>query len=194
MTRGLYYIDDEERLENLSEKYKDRIAGHNARILLPFYDRDKNLIGITGRLIQGEGLRYLTLKFNAENEPLIFGLENLDDRSHIYVVEGPLDSLLLCNAVAVAGADFSKLDSLVDKKNATIIFDNEPRNKEIVKRMEKMISSGWEICIWPKNILEKDINDMIIAGQSSEQILDVINRNKFSDLQAAVALNNWRKC
>ena len=139
-------------------------------------------------------MRYLTLKFNAENEPLIFGLENWNERGHITVVEGPLDSLFLRNCIAVGGADFGCLAGLVDKENTTIVFDNEPRNKEIVKRMEKIIQDGWTICIWPEKTSEKDVNDMIIAGQTSKEIEGVINRNKFSGLQAKFKLSGWKKC
>ena len=193
-TRGLYYIDDEEKLEGLSPKYKDRIIGHNSRILLPFCDQDGNMTGLTGRLIDNnKGLRYLALKFNADNEPLIFGLEKLDGR-HTYVVEGPIDSLFIDNCLAVGGADFGHLGVLVDKATTTIIFDNEPRNKEIVKRMEKLISDDWNICIWPEKILEKDINDMVIAGQTPEEIQGVINRNSFSGLKAKFKINGWKKC
>jgi hypothetical protein len=193
--RKLYYIDDEEKLEELSPKYKDRIIGHNSRILLPFCDQDGNMTGLTGRAIEdNKGLRYLALKFNADNEPLIFGLEKLDGTRHSYVVEGPIDSLFIDNCLAVGGADFGHLGVLVDKNTTTIIFDNEPRNKEIVKRMEKIISDGWNICIWPEKILEKDINDMVIAGRTPEKIQGVINRNSFSGLKAKFKMNGWKKC
>ena len=149
-TRGLYYIDDEEKLELISHKYKDRIAGHTERLILPFCDREGNMTGLTGRALDNKGLRYLALKFNAENEPLVYGLEKWDERRNTIVVEGPLDSLFLRNGIAVGGADFGRLDKLVDKENTTIVFDNEPRNKEIIKRMEKIIRAGWTICVWPE--------------------------------------------
>jgi len=194
-TSGLYYIDDEEKLEGLSPKYKDRIIGHNSRILLPFCDQDGNMTGVTGRAIEdNKGLRYLALKFNADNEPLIFGLEKLDGRRHINVVEGPIDSLFIDNCIAVGGADFGFLSVVVEKATSTIIFDNEPRNKEIVNRMEKLISYEWNVCIWPENILEKDINDMVTAGRTPEEIQGVINRNSFSGLKAKFKMNGWKKC
>jgi predicted RNA-binding Zn-ribbon protein involved in translation (DUF1610 family) len=192
--RGLYYIDDEEKLEKLSHKYKDRIVGHAARLLLPFCDQEGNMTGLTGRALDTKGLRYLTLKFNEDTEPLIFGLENWDGRKSTIVVEGPLDSLFLRNCIAVGGADFSKLEGLVSKENTTIVFDNEPKNKEIINQMEKMTNAGWTICIWPEKISEKDITDMVIAGQSPREIESVINRNKFTGLRANFKLNGWKKC
>jgi len=193
--KGLYYIDDEEKLELLSPKYKDRIAGHCERLILPFCDIEGNMTGLTGRALDNDkGLRYLALKFNAENEPLIFGLDKWDERTPTIVVEGALDSLFIRNAIAVGGADFSRLDGWVDKKTTTIVFDNEPRNKEIVNRMAKIIEAGWTICFWPENILEKDINDMVLAGRTAEKIEGVINRNKLSGLQAKFKLSGWKKC
>ena len=109
------------------------------------------------------------------------------------MVEGPIDSLFIDNCLAVGGADFGHLGVLVDKATTTIIFDNEPRNKEIVKRMEKLISDDWNICIWPEKILEKDINDMVIAGQTPEEIQGVINRNSFYGLKAKFKINGWKK-
>lgn len=194
-TEGLYYIDDEEKLEGLSPKYKDRIIGHNDRLILPFCDQAGNMTGLTGRILKdNKGLRYLALRFNADNEPLVFGLEKWNGNRHTYVVEGPIDSLFIDNCLAVGGADFGYLAVLVDKASTTIIFDNEPRNKEIVKRMEKIISDGWTICIWPEIILEKDINDMVRAGQSPKEIRSVINRNSFSGLKAKFKMNGWKKC
>lgn len=194
-TRGLYYIDDEEKLELLSPKYKDRITGHCERLLLPFCDIEGNMTGLTGRALDDDkGLRYLALKFNAENQPLIFGLEKWNGRKSTIVVEGALDSLFLRNAIAVGGSDFGRLDGLVEKDTTTIVFDNEPRNKEIVNLMAKIIKAGWAICIWPENILEKDINDMVLAGRTAEEVEGVINRNKFIGLQAKFKLNGWKKC
>jgi hypothetical protein len=193
-TRGLYYIDDEEKLELLSPKYKDRIVGHSKRLLLPFCDTDGNMTGLTGRSLDDTGMRYLALKFNAENEPLVFGLEKWNARKPTIVVEGAFDSLFLRNAIAVGGSDFSRLGGLVEKETTTIVFDNEPRNKEIVNQMSRIIKSGWTICIWPENILENDINDLVIAGRTSDEIQDIINKNKFAGLQAKFKLNGWKKC
>ena len=104
-----------------------------------------------------------------------------------------MDSLFLRNGIAVGGSDFGRLSGLVGKENTTIVFDNEPRNKEIVSSMAKIINAGWTICIWPEKVSEKDINDMVIAGQSAEEIEGVINKNKFTGLQAKFKLNGWKK-
>ena len=70
------------------------------------------------------------------------------------MVEGPLDSLFIDNCIAIAGADVPNLDC-----NFTVIFDNEPRNKELLKQIEKTIDKGYNVCLWPQNLRWKDIND-----------------------------------
>ena len=87
----------------------------------------------------------------------------VDKSKPIYVVEGPLDSLFLDNCIAVAGADFSNMEG-----DLTVIYDNEPRNKEINKQIEKTIDQGKSVCLWPDTMKCKDINDMIIAGYSKK--------------------------
>ena len=68
----------------------------------------------------------------------IFGLERVNYTQHIFVVEGPIDSLFLDNCIAAGGADLT-LDSKIDPSKVTYIFDNEPRNKEIIKSGVKII-------------------------------------------------------
>ena len=89
-----------------------------------------------------------------------------------YVVEGPIDSLFLDNCIAVAGADFTRLE----KENTTIIFDNERRNVELLKQIEKTIELGYKIVLWPDDLQEKDINDMIISGKTKDEIQTIINK------------------
>ena len=190
----LYYIDDEEKLEGIVDKYKNRLVGHASRIIIPFYDRHGELIGVTGRVIDNRKKpRYLTLRFTEENGPMIFGLNVVNKNKKVYVVEGPLDALFLPNCVAVSGSDFMKLTQHIDKSKCVIIFDNEPRNKEIIKQMRNVIDNGYKMCIWPENITEKDINEMIVAGRSSKQIQAIINSNTHKGLAAQIAIQNWKR-
>jgi len=188
----LYYIENSQSLSSLDYKYKDRVFGNDPRLILPFYSRQGKLIGVSGRALNNNKLRYLTLKFD-ETESLIYGLRTVDYNKKVYVTEGPIDSLFLPNAIAVAGSDFSKLKSYVPTEQAVVVFDNERRNNELVKKMSQIIDDGFTVCFWPKHIKHKDINDMILNGYSSNYIEEIINSNKFSGLSAKMTLSDWSK-
>ena len=58
---------------------------------------------------------------------------------------------------------------------------NEPRNKEIIQRMEKIIDLGYNIFIWPNEIQLKDVNDLIMTGVSKIQLDEIISINTYSN-------------
>ena len=70
------------------------------------------------------------------------------------------------------------------------IFDNEPRNREIVARISKVIDRGDKVVIWPKKIQQKDINDMFLAGLNVQKVVD---SNVYSGLEATLKFNDWKK-
>ena len=70
------------------------------------------------------------------------------------------------------------------------IYDNEPRNREIVSRIERTINNGARVVIWPKDIQEKDINDMFLSGLN---VQSVVESNIFSGLEAKLKFNTWKK-
>ena len=78
-------------------------------------------------------------------------------------------------------------------EQAVVVFDNERRNSELIKKMSQIIDDGFEICFWPKHIKQKDINDMILNGLSANVVEQTINENKFSGLSAKMALSDWSK-
>ena len=133
---SLYYTPAPQNLSYLSPKYKDRVLGTDPRIVLPFYSKEGELIGLSGRAINNSPLRYLTMRFR-DDIPLIFNLNKVDRTKTILVTEGPIDSLFLPNSIAVAGSDFKKIDDSI-KENAVLIYDNEPRNREILKKLSDM--------------------------------------------------------
>ena len=185
----LYYIDNIEKIEQLSNKYKDRIIGNEARLVLPFYDRDSKLVGVTCRALGDERLRYVTVRVN-EDKPMVYGLDKVDITKDIYVTEGPLDSLFLDNAVAVGNTDLKQVSNLLPFERLVFIFDNQPRNKELVKIINRAIEGGARMVIWPENISEKDINDMVLAGLDINQ---VISTSTFSGLELKLQFTKWKK-
>jgi len=191
--KDLWYTENPQSLSMLSSKYKDRVLGNDPRIVLPFFNEEGELIGISGRAINDSPLRYLTMRLQDEL-PLIFNLNKVDKTKTIYVTEGPIDSLFLPNAIAVAGSDFKKIDETI-KNNAVLIFDNEPRNKEILKKLEEVVDLGYSVCIWnDKRITEyKDINEMIVNGLTEEEVKSIIDECTFTGLGAKLKIKEYKK-
>jgi transcription elongation factor Elf1 len=165
------------------------------RLIIPFINQNGEFFGFQGRsLVKESKLRYITIILD-ENQPKLYGLDTVKLDLPIYVVEGPIDSMFIPNAIASAGSDLiSNLKALsTDKSKFIIVFDNEPRNKEIVKKIEKAINEGYSVCLWPETIEQKDINDMILAGMTPKKIVDVINENTYTDLSAKIKFATWKK-
>ena len=77
----------------------------------------------------------------------------------------------------------------VEPSNVTYIFDNEPRNKEIIKRMYDVIEKDYNVVIWADDMRHKDINDMIISGMSIAEVQTIISKNTFAKLEFIVDKN-----
>jgi hypothetical protein len=177
----------------LPDKFKD-VENDEPRLIIPFLDKEKNLFGFQGRSFKNTGIRYITIILN-DDMPKIFGLDTMDDSKDIYVVEGPIDSLFLPNGIASAGGDLiSPLQQLdVQKDKFVVVYDNEPRNKETIKKIAKAIDSGYRVCIWPTAMEQKDINDMVLAGYTIDKVKEIINECTYSGPTAKLHFALWRK-
>jgi hypothetical protein len=166
------------------------------RLVIPFFDSNGNIIAAQGRLLKPAGpndIRYMTIKGDKSIERLWYGINECDPNKRVYVVEGPLDSLFLPNAVAMVGAAGTKLHPKIANADVVVALDNEPRNREIVSLMEKFIDSGIRICVWKEGISEKDINDMVLNGLLIEDIVNTIDTHSCSGMEAKLKLNFWKK-
>ena len=123
-----------------------------------------------------------------DDAPKIYGLDNIRRDAPVYITEGPFDSTFIRNAIAMCGADVDISNWGIS--NPVWIYDNEPRNREIVNRIGRTIDNGNSIVIWPTNIIEKDVNDMVLSGQD---VMSVVELNTYSGLEAKIKFNNWKK-
>jgi predicted RNA-binding Zn-ribbon protein involved in translation (DUF1610 family) len=146
------------------------------------------IIGFQGRsLNKYSKIKYITIILD-ESHPKIYGIDNVKKEKTIYVTEGPLDSMFICNSIAMCGADADIVKWGID--NFVRVYDNEPRNTEIVSRYANSISRGERIVIWPNSIKEKDINDMVLSGLD---VQSVIESNTYSGLEAKLKFTTWKK-
>ena len=156
------------------------------RIIIPLY-YEKNLVGVQGRALNSNSVKYITTIFYDE-APKIYGLDNIRRDAPVFVTEGPFDSTFLLNSIAMCGAD-----SDVRKWGVSTpvwVYDNEPRSKEITERISNAIARGDSVVIWPTNIEEKDINDMILAGHDVQSIVE---SNTYSGLEANLQFTTWKR-
>ena len=188
----LYFAEDFAAFIQSLGIEKENLHKDDKRLVIPFYDKDKNLIAIQGRALGESKLRYITIKLHDDNHK-VFGMDRIDEEKMIYVVEGPIDSMFLDNAVATADSNLESITSIYDKTNVTLIFDNEPRNKEICKKIDEAIEKHYNVVIWPEMIESKDINDMVLEGFSPDEIQDIISKNTFVNLRAKAEFINWKK-
>lgn len=187
----VYFIENMKDVVQLNDKYRETIKSSEPRIGFPLYDEEGLLTGLVCRAIRGEALRYITVKIT-DDKPLIYGLESVDKSKDVFVVEGPIDSLFLDNCIAVAGTSFGKVDlSSLPKEKTIVVFDNQPRNKEVCKLINKKIDENYKVVIWPQTIHEKDINEMVCAGKNVKQI---VNSNVYSGLEAKAKFIAWKRC
>jgi transcription elongation factor Elf1 len=187
----LYYAEDFAAfIQSLG--IEKELSKEDKRLVIPFYDQEKNLVAVQGRALGESKLRYITIKLHEDNHKF-FGLDRIDEDKMIYVVEGPIDSMFLDNAVATADSNLESITSIYDKSKVTLIFDNEPRNKEIVKKIDEAIEKHYNVVIWPEMIESKDINDMVKEGFSPDEIQDIISKYTFVNLRAKAELVNWKK-
>ena len=165
------------------------------RLVIPFIDANGEFIGFQGRSFDPNcSLRYITIMLNEES-PRIFGLEKVDHNETIYVVEGPIDSLFIPNAIATAGGDILSeiLLTSLPKERIVIVYDNEPRNSDTVKKIDKAIAADYKVCIWPTDIDTKDINDMAKSGTSSKDIQILIDRCTHRGAEAKLYHMIWKR-
>ena len=170
----------------------EKMLYDESRIVFPFYDQDKKLLGFQGRAMNDSKVKYITVKMD-EDFTKIYGLDRVDLTKRIYVVEGPIDSLFLQNSLATMDASLYNISLLLGNYDFVFIHDNEPRNSAIVKQMSKTISHGKNIFIWPQGIVSKDVNDYILTGATPSEIQSIIDNNTFNDLRAKLEFERWRK-
>ena len=182
-----YFADKFKEWTNSQKRTFDTIGRDEPRIIIPMYDEEKHLIGFQGRALDKSPNKYITIMIQ-EDAPKVYGLDTIDKTSPVYITEGPFDSTFICNSIAMCGADVDISGWGID--NPVYVYDNEPRNREIVKRIDHTISRGNSVIIWPNSLVEKDINDMVLAGHD---VMNVLKCNTHSGLEAKIKFNSWKK-
>lgn len=172
-------------------KFKDTEEDH-PRLIFPYFNEHGKMFAYSARAFSDKHQpKYYTIKL--DDTERIYGLDRVDYSKRIYAVEGPIDSLFLPNCIAVSGSSFDTPTLQAVKSNITIISDNEPRSREIVKIVKKNILLGYSVCMLPHTVTHKDINEMILDGMTSEEIIELIDQNTYKGTEAIMKFNfEWR--
>ena len=181
-----YYADKFKSWTNSQKETFDDVSKDEPRIIIPLFYQN-TLVGFQGRALGPSKIKYITVMLN-DDAPKIYGLDEIEKSKTVYITEGPFDSTFIHNSIALCGADGD-----VDKwgiGDCVWIYDNEPRNREILSRISRVIEMGQKVVIWPSTIKEKDINDMILSGLD---VQSVIESNTYSGLEAKLKFTTWKK-
>lgn len=182
----LYYIEHMKDLERIAPAYEGRLKLER-RLLIPFHNDQRRIVGLSGRALDDNKLRYQTVKLF--DEPLVYGLNYIDKFQRVYITEGPFDSMFLDNAIGAGGSSMLVAASMFD--DPVIVFDNQPRNPEIVSQIRSIANKGFAMVVWPQSWNYKDINEAISDGISQEAVQKVIYNCTFKDLSLQLALKEW---
>ena len=185
----LYHTDSFSKWSNEWCPKKLDVNNDTARLLIPLHNSDNKFIACQGRSYnKNDKLKYQTSKVH-EDTQLVFGRDRLNPNIPKFAVEGPIDSLFVDNCVAVLGFNKFKLLS----KDYTIIPDNDRRNPDVLKSMSNLLEMGYSMVLWPDEVKEKDINEMIMSGRTKEEIKNIIEKNTYQGNMALLKFTNWRK-
>lgn len=182
--------------EVVPNKFETGALAHDeTRLLIPFIDKDGSMYAFQGRSMSPNSrTKYITVIVD-ETKPKVYGLDTVDFTKRTYVLEGPIDSIFIPNSIATAGGDLvSALHNVAAPKTSlVVVYDNEPRSRETMAKVEKAVNQGYRVCIWPDSVEQKDVNEMVMAGMSPDQIRYIIDQNTHEGLAARVALKRWSR-
>jgi predicted RNA-binding Zn-ribbon protein involved in translation (DUF1610 family) len=185
-SNNYYYAERFKEWTNSLRPTFDFVGKDEPRIIIPLFYQN-TLVGFQGRALGSNKVKYITIMLT-DDAPKIYGLDEIKKDTPVYITEGPFDSTFISNSIALCGADGD-----VDKwgiSNPVWIYDNEPRNREILSRISRVIEMGQKVVIWPSTIKEKDINDMVLSGLD---VQSVIESNTYSGLEAKLKFTTWKK-
>lgn len=186
----LFYCEKFKQWTNEQKETFESTKYDEPRIIIPLINKGE-IFGFQGRsLSKKPKVKYITIILD-EDQPKIYGLDRIDWNQTVYIVEGPFDSMFIDNSIAMVGADIDKMFFVTNfETNFVMVYDNEKRNKEMTARLEKSIEMKFPVVIWPKDLKEKDINDIVLSGQDVESMLKL---NTYQGLEAKLKFTNWKK-
>jgi len=162
---------------------------HNNRLVIPFYDRGKQVACYQSRsLTSYQFPKYLT----KEGEKCLYGEDSIvESIPYIFIFEGPIDAMFVRNGVAMAGTDISEkqqqfLNSCIGYEKI-FVYDNDANNKSLNKKIKKRLANKQKVFIWPDKLKRfKDINEVCCHLKLDEFNWKFIVENSFTGIEGSV--------
>lgn len=189
----LDYLQYTDNFREVTASFKDseyaKKMPDDARLIIPFYNEFGELLCYQGRsLNSNDRIRYITVKQH-DSVPKVFGMDRIDRSKEVRVCEGPIDSLFIYNCLASADADLTKIEGDV------YVFDNQYRNKDVCRHIQKAIDSGVKVVLFPREFNFKDINEAVCdGGLTMDDIENIITKNTYQGLKARLVFSKLKGC
>ncbi len=191
----LYYCKNIRDITSQLEEYKDRELPKNDCIIIPFFDKDKNLVYMQARFFGDVSIRYITLQVDPTAKKL-WGLDRVDWNKLVYVCEGPFDAMFVDNCISVAGASImSEIKYLREhaKNDLVLIFDKDYQtNAEVYGQFLKAVKQGIKVVMFDAQFAAKDINAQVQNGMTPSDLQKYLEKRTFSGLNAKLELTKIR--
>jgi len=140
---------------------------HKNRLCIPFYNSDGQITYYQTRALykkdEIDKPKYLS---KMHGEKAVFGMHNVDpELDHLFIFEGPIDSMFVKNGIAMAGISLSEKQEEELKPfifhNKIWVLDNQLDNKDVKKKLTQLVEQGEKVFIWPKKYKDfKDLNEI----------------------------------
>lgn len=191
--KRLWFTNDWPALVNSINPGTYKNETNEPRLVIPIFNKEGKIESFQGRALRKDApQKYITIKAN-EHATKIYGLDTVDGSKDVYVMEGPIDSLFIENAIAITGGSLD-LNTVPFKDNRIWVMDAENRHPDTIKRMRKLVDAGERVVFWDKwNYSGKDINEFVRNGASIKRIEEYIKMNNESGLMAKLRLNKYAK-
>lgn len=190
-----YFTSEWKGLTNLVKPDTYKRVEPEYRLVIPIYNENGTFSCMQGRALGNvdKNQRYLTVK-PSDDANKIYGLERIKPNETVWYFEGPIDSVFIPNSLAIVGGAMSVKEA-PHKEQRVWVLDNEPRSRDTIDRLDKLIDEGEKVVVWLDSPWSsKDINDMIVKeNATSEQILSFLKSNISSGLSAKRKLSEWRR-
>jgi transcription elongation factor Elf1 len=175
----------------IPDKFSERaLSMDSTRLLIPFRDADGRVYAMQGRALGESDVKYITVVLET-GRPAIWGLDRVDWSHTVWAFEGPIDAMFIPNSIATAGGEMTSVVMDYSDRDLVVVYDNEPRSPHTRGKLERAITAGYRVVIWPKSMPYKDVNDMVLAGNEPDYIVDLMRDRTFSGLSARLELAEW---